>query len=186
MRRLVNACFVVLLLVLATPAGGDTHDQVGIGWWGSAPVNARYWFPESLQWCRDANQPYLVESQTTCTPSSVATDQLDEGLNRILGVGSRVVYVTLNANPRAFYMYTNPVLQPSVFVNPPEMRLRTAAAAPPYANLFTKGFTTFILHVFSNVPVGTNAQDDTACSYGTANCVERPHRFHSFGLAMSV
>ena len=180
-RKTVFVAFSVLIVV--APAFCDTHDKVGIGWWGSSPLNARYWFPAHLQWCRDSlGQPFLVQP-STCNAVNDPVDQLDEGAGRIVTLGSRVIYVTLNANPRSFYMYTNPILQPSVFVNPAENRLRTAAAARPYANLFTKGFTTFIMAVFSNVPVCTNPQDSEACPCGTTNCIERPHLLHLFGMA---
>jgi hypothetical protein len=98
--------FFVITLTLATAAtAADTHDIVGIGWWGTSPLNGRYWFPASLQWCLNSSGgPFLVEFP--CKASTTPLDQLGFGADQLLAGGSRVIYITLNANPAAFYLYT--------------------------------------------------------------------------------
>jgi hypothetical protein len=82
-----------------TPAsGGAIRDAVGSAHWGG-----KYWFPSTLQWCLDSlNQPYLVS--TPCVADQTTpVDELSEGANRLLAMGSRVIYIPLNPNPRAWF-----------------------------------------------------------------------------------
>lgn len=172
MRRLRLALFFFSLLATHHSVfGTDIKDVVGSAHWGG-----QYWFPSTLQWCLDAfGQTYLVT--TPCTADTTTpVDELNEGADRILALGSRVIYVPLNPNPRAWYGYSNPPLQTSIFTNAPADRLRAIAQSRPYADLFQKNFTTFFLAIGDNVPICSDAPNH-ACQCGTPGCVEQPQYF---------
>src|SRR5205085_6188472 len=173
MRRFL--LFAVALGLLASPVlATDLRNVVGVGWWGFPGPG--YWFPASLQWCVDGSgTPYLVS--TPCVADTITqVDDLAEGADRLLGAGSRVIYVPLNANPISWFKYNNPHFQQSIFAYAPADRLTAAAQRPPYSTLFQKGFSTFILAVGDNVPVCHDA-GNFGCDCGTAGCTEDPTAF---------
>jgi len=172
LRRLLFVALCTVCVLGVVPAdGAQIRDIVGSAHWGE-----RYWFPSNLQWCLDSlNQPYLVS--TPCTPDTTTpADDLNEGANRLLAMGTRVIYLPLNPNPRAWYWYTNPPLQTTIFSHAPADRLRAIAQSRPYADLFNKGFTTFFLAIGDNVPLCSDSPGH-ACECGTPGCVEQKQYF---------
>lgn len=81
-------------------------------------------------------------------------DYLNEGADEILALGSRVIKVEFNPNPKAFYWYTaNPNWAgPATYVTP-EYRLVELAKQPQYVALFNKPFTTFVLNIKANLKI---------------------------------
>jgi hypothetical protein len=143
----VLACMPSLLAF-----GQPLRDAVGIGWWGGS-----YWFPTSSQWCINYGGPFLVTAPApACTADQVTQlDDLNEGADRWYALGSRVLYVPLNPNPRSYYSYNNPWFQANLFDTTlqPDDRYASIAQRRPYADLFRKGFSTFILWVGPSVPI---------------------------------
>jgi hypothetical protein len=101
-----------------------------------------------------------------CTPDQVTPlDDVAEGADRWYGLGSRVLYVPLNPNPRAYFSYNNnPAFQTNVFDTTlqPDDRYANIAQSPPYYNLFRKGFDTFVLWVGPSVPICVQSGCDLA------------------------
>jgi hypothetical protein len=191
MRRLFG-CALLAVCCLTTPLSAkDFKNVVGVGWWGFP--SGGYWFPSSLQWCLNASGiPYLVTTKTPCTASSTPYNDLAEGADRLLGVGSRVLYLPLNANPVAWYKWNNPQLTTTIFSHVASERLREIAKLPPYASVLTKNFDTFILAVGTNVPVcgdisatynpdGSLNTPGHACDC-SASCTEKKQFFGLEGL----
>jgi len=153
MRRLLAFSCSFLFLLFAAPAfSTDLRNAAGVGWWG-----AQYWFPAPLRWgFVDPLHPEagfrLIHADGT-PDTTTPVDDLNEGADRLLATGSRVIYIPLNANPLAWYRYNSPKFPVSLFGNAPADRLRAAAAGRPYVDLFRKNFDVFILAIGDNVPV---------------------------------
>src|SRR5438309_776194 len=91
----------------------DIANIVGSAHWGGG-----YWFPTNSIWCLNGAQVTLFGS-VPCNASGVSADELSDGANRLLALGTRVIYVPLNANPASFYWFENPTPITTIFTNTP-------------------------------------------------------------------
>jgi hypothetical protein len=171
MWRLCRAvCFVSLLLVVSPAFADGIRDVVGVAHWGG-----RYWFPATLQWqYNDAQHPengfHLIHSDGT-PDTTTQVDDLNEGADRLLAMGTRVIYLPLNALPGVWYHYNNPPYGNTIFTSLPADRITAIAKMRPYADLFKKPFSVFFLAIGDNVPVCASAGQ--ACDCGSSGCAEQ-------------
>src|SRR6266545_3839474 len=158
--RCVHRSLAVLVFFFVVPhvRATDVRDIVGM-----AHMGAAYWCPSnpqcaSLGWYLDgATLQPLAADGTFCY---CARDQLNDGADDILAMGSRVIYVKLSGDMPAFYPYNYPHYVTKFDQHavdcwsnpaaPPCGRLVNMAKTPPYQALFAKSFTTFFLDIGPN------------------------------------